>query len=96
MRYSSYAHSIMYKYTFFKAANHCRAALSNIVFSRNAGHNKWSNIRHIKGANDQQKSLMFARFSRQMKLAIRGNICIPLLALQFTLCLMFCQTVCLT
>ncbi|XP_022174774.1 translational activator of cytochrome c oxidase 1-like [Myzus persicae] len=71
MKYTSYVHSIMYRYTFFKAADHCRAALSNIVLKRNAGHNKWSNIKHIKGANDQQKSLLFARFSRQMKLAIR-------------------------
>jgi len=80
MKYTSYAYSIMYRYTFFKAADHCRTALSNMIFKRNAGHNKWSNIRHIKGANDQQKSLLFAKFSRQMKLAIRGNVCIVLLA----------------
>lgn len=62
----------MYRNTFFNVADLCRAALSNIVLKRNAGHNKWSNIKHIKGANDQQKSLLFAKFSRQMKLAIRG------------------------
>lgn len=105
-KFTSCTHSIMYRYTFFKAADHCRATLSNIVLKRNAGHNKWSNIKHIKGANDQQKSLLFARFSRQMKLAIRGNICIQLLAFQFrlwlgyqyaiSLMIMFCQTVCLT
>ncbi|CAH1738745.1 unnamed protein product [Aphis gossypii] len=61
----------MYRNTFFNVADLCRAALSNIVLKRNAGHNKWSNIKHIKGANDQQKSLLFAKFSRQMKLAIR-------------------------
>jgi len=61
----------MYRNTFFKAVDHCRTALSNVVLKRNAGHNKWSNIRHTKGAVDQQKSLLFAKFSRQMKLAIR-------------------------
>lgn len=65
----------MYSTTFFKNFNHYRvtSTLCNIVLHRNAGHSKWSNIRHIKGANDQQKSLLFTKFSRQMKLAIRGN-----------------------
>lgn len=58
---------------FFKGADHCRITLNNIVFKRNAGHSKWANIRHTKGAVDQQKSLLFSKFSRQMKLAIRGK-----------------------
>lgn len=64
----------MFRTTFSKAADHCRTTLNSMIVKRNAGHSKWSNIKHIKGANDQQKSLTFARFSRQMKLAIRGKI----------------------
>lgn len=63
----------MYKSVFFKFAGLCHVAQSNIVLRRNAGHNKWSNIKHTKGAVDQQRALTFARFSRQMKLAIRGK-----------------------
>ncbi|XP_055708836.1 translational activator of cytochrome c oxidase 1 [Phlebotomus papatasi] len=36
-----------------------------------AGHSKWANIRHIKAAKDGQKSLLFARFNRQIRLAIQ-------------------------
>ncbi|XP_064077809.1 probable transcriptional regulatory protein NAMH_0626 isoform X2 [Macrobrachium nipponense] len=36
-----------------------------------AGHSKWSNIRHIKAANDAQKMKMFTKFSRMMKIAIK-------------------------
>lgn len=65
----------MYKTLFFEAAHlQCRASLCNIVVKRNAGHSKWANIKHTKGANDQQKSLLFAKLSRQMKLAIRGEL----------------------
>lgn len=64
----------MYRNTLFKGADHCRITLNNIVLKRNAGHSKWANIRHTKGAIDQQKSLLFSRFSRQMKLAIRGKM----------------------
>uniref|UniRef100_A0A1B0FUY0 Transcriptional regulator n=1 Tax=Lutzomyia longipalpis TaxID=7200 RepID=A0A1B0FUY0_LUTLO len=35
-----------------------------------AGHSKWANIRHIKAAKDGQKSQLFARFARQIRLAI--------------------------
>ena len=38
-----------------------------------AGHNKWSNIRHIKGAKDAQKSSTAQKMSRKLKIAIRGN-----------------------
>lgn len=58
---------------FFRAVGHCRSSLCNIILKRNAGHSKWSNIKHVKGANDLQKSLIFSRLSRQMKLAIRGK-----------------------
>ncbi|XP_059608457.1 translational activator of cytochrome c oxidase 1 [Phlebotomus argentipes] len=36
-----------------------------------AGHSKWANIRHTKAAKDGQKSLLFARFARQIRLAIQ-------------------------
>lgn len=36
-----------------------------------AGHSKWSNIRHVKAANDAQKMKMFTKFSRMMKIAIK-------------------------
>lgn len=38
-----------------------------------AGHSKWANIRHIKAAKDGQKSVQFARYSRQIRLAIQGQ-----------------------
>lgn len=41
---------------------------------RFAGHSKWQNIRHIKGAKDAQKSDMFTKFSRQLKLAAQGRV----------------------
>lgn len=66
----------MYRNTTFKVVSYCRSTMCYLNLRRNAGHNKWSNIRHIKGANDQHKSLLFAKFSRQMKLAIRGNVLI--------------------
>lgn len=38
-----------------------------------AGHSKWANIRHIKAAKDGQKAVEFARYSRQIRLAIQGE-----------------------
>lgn len=67
----------MYRNLVFKVTDRCRLALNDTVPKREAGHSKWSNIKHIKGANDQQKSLLFAKFSRQMKLAIRGKTVKP-------------------
>lgn len=64
----------MYKTLVFNVTHHCHNALYNIVLKRNAGHSKWSNIKHIKGANDQQKATLFAKLSRQIKLAIRGKL----------------------
>ncbi|VVC38499.1 YebC-like,Integrase, N-terminal zinc-binding domain-like,Transcriptional regulator TACO1- [Cinara cedri] len=63
----------MYGNTFFQVASYCRSTLCNIILKRNAGHSKWSNIKHTKGANDLQKSLLFNRFNRQIKLAIRDQ-----------------------
>lgn len=36
-----------------------------------AGHSKWANIRHIKAAKDGEKSLIFAKYSHRMRLAIQ-------------------------
>lgn len=41
---------------------------------RFAGHSKWQNIKHIKGAKDAQKSEVFTRLSRQIKLAAQGTV----------------------
>ncbi|KAG8229525.1 hypothetical protein J437_LFUL004931 [Ladona fulva] len=35
-----------------------------------AGHSKWANIKHIKAAKDAEKSILFTRLSRQIRLAI--------------------------
>ncbi|XP_044260411.1 translational activator of cytochrome c oxidase 1 [Tribolium madens] len=44
---------------------------TNLTFYRFAGHSKWQNIRHIKGAKDAERSLLFTKLSRQMKVAIQ-------------------------
>lgn len=51
----------------------CRILQISQTFKRNAGHSKWANIKHIKAAKDAQRSLLFTRLSRQMKVAIQGN-----------------------
>jgi len=38
---------------------------------RHAGHAKWQNIAHTKGANDLARSKLFSKFALQMKSAIR-------------------------
>ncbi|XP_060521925.1 translational activator of cytochrome c oxidase 1 [Cylas formicarius] len=43
----------------------------NIIIRRNAGHSKWQNIRHTKGAKDAERATMFTKLSRQMKVAIQ-------------------------
>lgn len=39
----------------------------------NAGHSKWANIRHVKALKDGQKSFLFQKLGRQIRLAIQGN-----------------------
>lgn len=39
-----------------------------------AGHSKWANIRHIKAAKDGQKAQEFAKYARQIRLAIQGKV----------------------
>lgn len=40
---------------------------------RNAGHSKWANIKHIKAGKDAQKSVIFQKMSRLIRLAIQGK-----------------------
>lgn len=37
----------------------------------NAGHSKWANIKHIKAQKDGQRSIIFTRLARQIRLAIQ-------------------------
>ncbi|KAI8902582.1 transcriptional regulator TACO1-like protein [Globomyces pollinis-pini] len=39
---------------------------------RYAGHNRWSKVRHIKGAQDAERSKLFSRISRQIVAAINA------------------------
>jgi hypothetical protein len=47
---------------------------SQIIPKRNAGHSKWANIRHTKAAKDGEKSELFRKLSRQIRLAIVGTL----------------------
>lgn len=63
---------------------------NNLVHKRLAGHSKWQNIRHIKGAKDAERSQLFSKLSRQMKVAVQGtkknqNICLKNLGFIFFL-----------
>ena len=41
-----------------------------------AGHSKWSNIRHVKGAKDAKFQKIAGRISQRIRTVIRGT-CIP-------------------
>lgn len=44
-----------------------------ISFSRHmAGHSKWANIKHIKGAKDAERATLHQKLFRQIKSVIRG------------------------
>lgn len=58
--------------------------ISNQYIKRYAGHSKWQNIRHIKGQKDMERSLMFHRLGRLMRVAVAGKFDI---ASWFLLCL---------
>ncbi|XP_068208597.1 probable transcriptional regulatory protein Cthe_2075 isoform X2 [Palaemon carinicauda] len=47
------------------------ASSCSYVMRGMAGHSKWSNIKHIKAANDAQKQKVFTKFSRLMRFAIK-------------------------
>merc|ERR1719184_124095 len=40
---------------------------------RHAGHNKWSNIRHIKGAKDLENSKKYRLYTHKINQAIKEN-----------------------
>lgn len=39
-----------------------------------AGHSKWSNIKHVKGAKDAEKSTIFNKYTQLIKVACKGNV----------------------
>ncbi|XP_075153446.1 putative transcriptional regulatory protein TTE1135 [Haematobia irritans] len=45
--------------------------ISTFLYPLQAGHSKWANIRHIKAAKDGQKSALFSKIARQLRLAIQ-------------------------
>ncbi|KAG5684311.1 hypothetical protein PVAND_013546 [Polypedilum vanderplanki] len=51
--------------------NLCAVTSCQRLFVRNAGHSKWVNIRHIKAAKDQEKSVVFMKYARAMRLAVQ-------------------------
>ena len=36
-----------------------------------SGHNKWSSIKHQKGANDAKRGAMFTKLTREIMLSVR-------------------------
>ena len=38
-----------------------------------AGHSKWANIKHAKGARDHERSLIFMKYSKMIKQAVKGK-----------------------
>ncbi|XP_061387332.1 probable transcriptional regulatory protein Teth514_1449 [Musca vetustissima] len=47
--------------------------ISTHLYPLLAGHSKWANIRHIKAAKDGQKSALFSKIARQIRLAIQDG-----------------------
>ena len=47
------------------------------VFVRHAGHSKWQNIKHTKGAKDAERSLIFSRISLQIRNSLKGKFFFP-------------------
>lgn len=67
--------SIQKKRAMLRTGNFPVSSFSRQLFTGStnlAGHSKWANIRHIKGAKDAEKSMIFNRYARQMRLAIQG------------------------
>lgn len=51
-----------------------RVATGMLAFSRHmAGHSKWNNIKHIKGAKDAERAVIYNRLCNRMKAVIRGR-----------------------
>jgi hypothetical protein len=43
----------------------------NNVQKRFSGHNKWSKIRHVKGAKDLERGILFTKLSKEIQLAVK-------------------------
>ncbi|KAJ9049872.1 hypothetical protein DSO57_1020166 [Entomophthora muscae] len=50
-----------------------KKATFELYFKRNAGHNKWSKIRHAKGATDLKRGTQFAKMGLELQAAIRAG-----------------------
>lgn len=46
-------------------------SIVNPIIKRYAGHSKWANIKHVKGAKDAERSTIFTKLSRQIKVAVQ-------------------------
>ena len=46
----------------------------NNVQKRFAGHNKWSKVRHVKVVKDAERSMIFARISKEIQLSVKGKL----------------------
>lgn len=46
---------------------------SSKFLKRYAGHSKWQNIKHIKGEKDAQRSEIFTKLGRYMRVAVTGD-----------------------
>ncbi len=51
----------------------CLSTLVQYQPRRHAGHSKWQNIRHIKGAKDKQKQDFADKVTKQIRIAVRGQ-----------------------
>jgi len=58
----------------FKITDNYQTLKYNVVLKRNAGHSKFSNIKHVNGDNDQPRSFIFPTFSQQIKFSVRGKL----------------------
>lgn len=46
---------------------------NSLIIKRFAGHSKWANIKHIKGLKDAERSKVFTKLGRQIKVAVTGK-----------------------
>lgn len=50
-----------------------RAGLQHVVPARFAGHSKWANIKHRKGAQDKKKAMLRSKLARSVELAAKAG-----------------------
>lgn len=61
------------KWTWSITTTNSTRDISTQLYPLQAGHSKWANIRHIKAAKDGQKSTLFSKIARQIRLAIQDG-----------------------